>query len=97
MRSPCAGRNQTMLWEKARRIYWITVLGPALAKSAGGSEAARNAGANKVVEIGGSLVITATNAIADSLNGDFSTRIRTLRKWLWPHSIQNPADSNGLV
>jgi hypothetical protein len=86
-------REKRRLWKQARRVYWITLLGPDLARKAGGPEAARAAGAADVREIGGSLIIRATESVTDVLDPEFSLRIRGLTRWLWPHIIQNPADA----
>ena len=81
---------------KVRRLYWSTLLGPTLAVAAGGAEAARAAGAHEVQEIGGSLLIRAMpGPPRDSLDPAFLAATTGLRRWLWPHSFQNPLDAAG--
>lgn len=82
--------NSMLLWQKARRVYWLSLLGPALAQQAGGAVAAKASGAIEVMEVAGSLVFAATRNIEDSLNPNFSRKTRKLREWLWPYLIQNP-------
>lgn len=53
-------RNNRLLWEKVRWVYWATLLGPRLAAEAGGAPAARTAGAAETGEIAGSLLVCAT-------------------------------------
>lgn len=84
------------LWQKARHVYWITLLGPVLAQYVGGAAAAITAGAIEVTEVAGSLIFAATKDIEDSLDPDFSRKTRKLREWLWSDLIQNPHDC-GLV
>jgi hypothetical protein len=86
-------RNDRLLWEKVRRVYWATLLGPRLAETVGGAPAAWAAGAAETGEIAGSLLVCATPDIADSLAPSFSAQIQKLRRWLWPFLIQNPADA----
>jgi hypothetical protein len=85
-------RNDRLLWEKARRVYWATLLGPRLAKEAGGAPAAWAAGAAEAREINGALLLCATPSIADSITSSFPTQLQKLRRWLWPFLIQNPSE-----
>jgi hypothetical protein len=80
------------LWTRARRLYWTTLLGPELAATAGGAGAARAAGAARVEDRHGCLIVQSTDDVADSLAFDWHARTRNLRRWLWPHTIQNPGD-----
>jgi hypothetical protein len=82
--------NSMSLWQKARHVYWLTLLGPALAQQAGGAVAANASGAVEVMEKAGSLIFAATRNIEDSLDPNFSRKTRKLREWLWPYLIQNP-------
>jgi hypothetical protein len=82
------------LWIHARRLYWMTVLGPDLAARAGGASAARDAGADQVDEMAGSLLVRATSDPMDSLGAAFASRTAALRRWLWPHTVQNPVDAD---
>lgn len=82
--------NSMLLWQKARHVYWLTLLGPALARQAGGAAAANAYGAIEVMEVAGSLIFAATRNIEDSLDPSFSRETSKLREWLWPYLIQNP-------
>jgi hypothetical protein len=85
--------NATSLWQKARHLYWTTLLGPSLARQAGGAAAALASGAVLVTEVADSLIFTATESVEDSLDlTNFSRKTRGLREWLWPYLIQNPHD-----
>ncbi len=83
-----------LLWQKARRVYWITLIGPALAQQVVGVPAAITAGAIEVTEVAGSLIFAATKNIEDSLDLDFSHKTHRLRDWLWSYLIQNPHDAD---
>jgi len=80
---------------KARRLYPITLLGPKLASQVTAAEAVA-AGALAVKEINGSLLIDAYPTVVETWDPEFLKATVELRKWLWPHTIQNPADAVGL-
>lgn len=80
---------------KARRLYPLTLLGTKLASQVS-AESARSAGASAVEEIGGSLLIDAYPKIVETWDPEFVKATVELRRWLWPHTIQNPADASGL-
>jgi hypothetical protein len=82
-------------WTKARRLYPITLLGPKLASQVTAAEA-RAAGALVVKEINGSLLIDAYPTVVETWDPEFLKATVELRRWLWPHTIQNPADAVGL-
>jgi len=82
--------NSMSLWQKARHVYWLSLLGPALAQQAGGAVAANASGALEVMDVAGSLIFAATRNIEDSLDPNFSRKTSKLREWLWPYLIQNP-------
>ncbi len=85
--------NSMSLWQKARHVYWVSLLGPVLAQQAGGAAAVVTAGAVEVTEVAGSLIFAATKNIEDSLDPEFSHKTRRLRNWLWSYLIQNPHDA----
>ena len=86
----------TRLRDRCPRLYWTTLLGPGLAAAAGGAEAARIAGGRDVREVAGSLVFQATDGPPqDSLDPEFLAATAKLRRWLWPHTFQNPLDAAG--
>ena len=88
--------NKGVLRTKCRRLYWTTMLGPTLASAAGGAEAARAAGALDVREVNGSLIFQAmAGPPRDSLDPEFLAATVRLRRWLWPHTFQNPLDAAG--
>jgi hypothetical protein len=82
-------------WTKARRLYPITLLGPKLASQVSASDALA-AGALAVQEINGSLLIDAYPTVVETWDPEYLKATVNLRKWLWPHTIQNPADAVGL-
>jgi hypothetical protein len=83
----------TEFFTKARRAYWLTILGPELAAAAGGVEAARATGAARVEQRGDCLIVQATDDVRDCLAPDWPARSAALRRWIWPHTIQNPIDA----
>ncbi len=85
-----------LLWTHARRLYSVNLFGPELARKLGGAEAARAAGALEVTEKHGALIVRATEEILDSHDPEFFRQTVRLRRWLWPHTIQNPMDAEGL-
>lgn len=89
-------RNQGEVWTRCRRLYWKTLLGPTLATAAGGAAAARAAGALELEEINGALLFRAMQGPPrDSLDPEFLAATTSLRRWLWPHTFQNPLDAAG--
>lgn len=82
-------------WTKARRLYPITLLGPKLASQLSAADALA-AGALAVQELNGSLLIDAYPTVVETWDPDYLRATVNLRKWLWPHTIQNPADAVGL-
>ena len=81
------------LWEKLRRLYWITLVGPKLLSAMGGASAAEQAGARWTRAVGESLLLGTTENLLGSQDPVFLRETVNLRRWLWPHSIQNPVDS----
>jgi hypothetical protein len=89
-------RNQTLLRSHCRRLYWTTLLGPELTQASGGAAAARAAGAVNIREINGCILFQAIDGPpADSLDPSFLGATTALRRWLWPHTFQNPLDASG--
>jgi hypothetical protein len=82
-------------WTKARRLYPITLLGPKLASQVTAADALA-AGALAVQEINGSLLIDSYPTVVETWDPEYLKATVNLRKWLWPHTIQNPADAVGL-
>jgi hypothetical protein len=95
-RYPMPSRDWPMdRWEKARRLYPITLLGPKLASQVSAADATA-AGALAVQEINGSLLIDAYPEVVETWDPEFLRATVELRRWLWPHTIQNAADAAGL-
>lgn len=93
---PCpAGDLPFDRWTKARRLYPITLLGPKLASQLSAADALA-AGALSVQELNGSLLIDAYPTVVETWDPEYLRATVTLRKWLWPHTIQNPTDAVGL-
>jgi hypothetical protein len=88
-------RFETDRWTKARRLYPITLLGPKLASQVTAADALA-AGALAVQEINGSLLIDSYPTVVETWDPEYLKATVNLRKWLWPHTIQNPADAVGL-
>jgi hypothetical protein len=86
-------RRSWQLFAKARRAYWLTILGHDLAAAAGGIQGARSSEAVRVEMKGDCLIVQTTDEIVDSLAADWPARTAKLRRWIWPHTIQNPADA----
>jgi hypothetical protein len=82
-------------WQRARRLYPITLLGPKLASQVSAADATA-AGALAVQEINGSLLIDAYPEVVETWDPELLRATVELRRWLWPHTIQNPADAAGL-
>lgn len=82
-------------WSKARRLYPTTLLGPKLASQVSAAEA-KAAGAESVEELNGSLLVDAYSNVVETWDPEFLKATVELRRWLWPHTIQNPADASGL-
>ena len=65
-------------------------------RAVGGAEAARAAGALDVREVNGSLTFRAMEGPPrDSRDPEFLAATLPLRRWLWPHTFQNPLDAAG--
>lgn len=90
-------RRALNLWQKARRLYPVTLLGPSLAVQAGGAASARAAGALEARAIAGSILVRATSEILDATSPEFLAATASLRRWLWPHTIQNPVDGQDIA
>lgn len=82
-------------WNKARRLYPVTLLGPRLASQFTGRDAEK-AGALAVRDLNASMLIDAYPTVVETWDPEFLKATVELRRWLWPHTIQNPADAVGL-
>jgi hypothetical protein len=80
---------------RVRRLYPITLVGPRLRASLGASDAVA-AGAAAAREVAGSLLIDAYPAVVETWDPAFLRATEGLRRWLWPLTLQNPADAAGL-
>lgn len=80
-------RQDYEYWTKARAPYWLTILGPTLAEAAGPPPST----AAHVERRGDCLIVQSTEDVLDYLSPDWPHRANDIRRWLWPHTIQNPA------
>jgi hypothetical protein len=80
-------------WRLARRLYPVTLLGPRLAAAAGPLP---DGTAATATEHGGARIIEAHPAVIETWDPAFLEATLPLRRWLWPHTIGNPADAAGL-
>ena len=78
-------------WEKVRRVYPITLLGPKLAARTTPDEL-RAAGALAVESIGDSLMFDATERVVEVWNRPYLDATKKLRELVWPWSFQHPHD-----
>jgi hypothetical protein len=80
---------------KLRRLYPITLLGRRFA-SPENAELLRTAGARLVEPVGESLIVEANAPMVPAWSPEFLAATVELRRLLWPFSLQNPADAEGL-
>jgi len=78
-------------WEKVRRVYPITLLGPKLAARTS-AEQLRAAGAVAVESVGELLIFDATERLAEVWNRPYLDATKKLRELVWPWSFQHPHD-----
>ncbi len=78
-------------WEKVRRVYPITLLGPKLAARTS-AEDLRAAGALAVEPVGSSLIFDATERLVEVWNRPYLEATTKLRELVWPWSFQHPHD-----
>ncbi len=78
-------------WERVRRVYPITLLGPKLAARTSADEL-RSAGALAVESVGDSLIFDATERLVEVWNRPYLDATKTLRELVWPWSFQHPHD-----
>ncbi len=79
-------------WNKVRRVYPITLLGPKLAARTTADEL-RAAGALAVESVGDSLIFDATERLAEVWNRPYLDATKKLRELVWPWSFQHPHDA----
>src|SRR5262245_9280064 len=87
--------HRSKLKTLAKRLYPITLLGPALAAQTSAA-ALRAAGAAAVTPVNGSLIVDAPGDVVETWDAGFLARTVELRRLLWPLTIKNPADAGGL-
>ncbi len=78
-------------WEKLRRVYPITLLGPKLAARTTADQL-RAAGALAVTSVGSSLIFDATERLVEVRNRPYLDVTKKLRELVWPWSFQHPHD-----
>lgn len=74
---------------KLRRLYPITIIGPDIWATLPPIPAGLGA---TVEELGPCKLLTAWPTLCEPRDPDFLRGTRALREWLWPYTIQNPAD-----
>ena len=82
-------------WSKIRRIYPLTLLGPRFASNHN-AQLLRAAGALRVQELGGSLIVDASAEVVPAWAPAYLASTTALRRLAWPITLQNPADAEGL-
>lgn len=78
-------------WEKLRRMYPITLLGPKLARHTSPQQL-REAGAVAIDCVNESLIVEATSEVVEAWSPAYLEQTRELRRLVWPWSMQHPAD-----
>jgi hypothetical protein len=78
-------------WEKLRRIYPITLLGPMFAAKTNEGQL-RDAGALAVERVGESLLVDAAADLVEVWSPAYLTATKRLRELVWPWSFQHPLD-----
>jgi hypothetical protein len=77
-------------WEKLRRFYPITLLGPKLAAHTS-ADALREAGA-AVEQVGDSLIVDVTPTLVETWSKPYLEATARLRALAWPWMFQHPLD-----
>lgn len=80
---------------KLRRLYPVTIIGPAIWAALPPLPAADPPLA--VRDLADCKMITAWPTLVDPHDLSFLLGTRALRHWLWPHTIQNPADDPAAI
>lgn len=75
---------------KLRRLYPVTIIGPAIWATLPPLPAVEPP--LVVRELGDCKMVTAWPTLVDPHDPQFLLGTRELRRWLWPHTIGNPAD-----
>jgi hypothetical protein len=82
----------------ARRLYPITIFGPELWSRLPPMPAASElTHPIKLEDVAGSKVLTCWPTLTHPEDPAFLAGTQALRRWLWPHSIQNPADDPDMI
>jgi hypothetical protein len=86
-------KEDTLSWSskrrRLRRLYPVTIIGPELWAQL--PPLPEGTGAT-VEDIGDCKVLTAWPVLCGPRDPEFLRGTRALREWLWPYTIQNPAD-----
>lgn len=82
---------QEKAYEKIRRVYPITLLGPKFASQVDASKLV-DAGAKNVEHVNGSIIFDASEQLLEAWSPEYLAATVELRRLLWPLSFQNPAD-----
>ena len=84
----------SLAWNRIRRLYPITLLGPKFAST--GNARLLEAGGAKVEVIGRSLLVDTYPEVVSAWSPEYLAATVALRRLAWPISVQNPADAVGL-
>lgn len=82
--------NATNTLHKLRRLYPVTIIGPAIWASLPPLPAVEPP--LVIRDLADCKMVTAWPTLVDPHDLQFLLGTRALRRWLWPHTIQNPAD-----
>lgn len=85
-------RQPEKAFEKIRRVYPITLLGPKFASQVDDSKLAA-AGATNIERVNGSVIFDATPKLLEAWSPEYLAATVELQRLLWPLSFQNPADA----
>lgn len=84
------GRHRRRAWTRVRRLYPITIFGAEAWAAL--PPLPRTDPMPVVTQLGTCTLLTAWPTLCDPRDPAFLHGTRALRAWLWPHTIQNPAD-----
>ena len=83
--------NRARLWDRARRFFMMTFLGPELVGQAD-LQQAQQLPLRSVEDHSGSLLLVADVQAADLTDPSWRAGHREVFEWLWPRTLQTPVD-----
>lgn len=78
-------------WDKLRRVYPVTLLGPRFAAKTSEAQL-RDAGALAVERVGDALLVDAAPDVVEAWSPAYLAETQRLRALVWPWSFQHPLD-----